>query len=490
MALQFSDSQNITQLVEQIRNLQKANERLRDIINYSSDGLYVVGPDGITLEANRAYEQMTGIPREEVVGKHIVDLESQDYFDRSAAWMALQSGQVTTIIQQIKKQKYFVVTATPVFDQNNTIKMIVTSVRDVTYLYHLQEQLRQAQHQYHGSSYPVFTDNAPLIYTSYSMKQIVKQIKQISSYPTTVLITGPSGTGKEVLANMIHQWSPAKNKPFIKINCASIPNELFESELFGYVSGSFTGAKKEGKPGLIELADQGTLLLDEIGEMPLAMQAKLLRVIQERIVTRIGDTKPRHISFRLICSTNQDLGELVKQKAFREDLWYRINVVHVTIPPLHERVDDIRPLAEHFTNELCQQYGLQKQLHPDAMKALEQYLWPGNIRELRNIIEFLVVSSRSVSIMSDDLPEHIKNHWEFEPSTVIAPTKAPSIETISLQEALRQYETTLIKETLSNSKSIRAAATRLSIDHASLLRKMKRLGIEVPRNEEKANETI
>ncbi|MFC7394772.1 sigma-54 interaction domain-containing protein [Scopulibacillus cellulosilyticus] len=472
-------------LLDEISRLKEKNKQLRTIINFSSDGLYVVNNQGITLEVNKAYEEMTGISRKEVVGKNIRDLVFSDYFDRSAAYMALQSKQTTTIMQKIKKRKYFVATATPVFDEEKEVKMVVTSVRDLTYLNHLQNQLRKVEHinkKFPEYSLSLNQDASTIVFKSPQMRKIIESIKQISSFPTPVLITGPSGTGKEVLANLIHQLSSVNEKPFIKVNCAAIPPELFEAELFGYVSGSFTGARKEGKPGFFEQANNGTILLDEIGELPLTLQVKLLRVIQDQTITRIGDTKPKHLSFRLICSTNQDLMQLVREKKFREDLWYRINVVHLKIPPLHERKSDIGPLIEQILQNFCNEYHLEKQLLPQTLSILKNYSWPGNVRELKNIIEFLVISTSTTSISPSDLPEHIKNAWALELSStekeglkLIKGT--PSTENFSLKEAMKQFETRVILMALKSSKSIRAAASQLDIDHANLIRKMERLGI-------------
>ncbi|WP_282140866.1 sigma-54 interaction domain-containing protein [Cytobacillus oceanisediminis] len=479
-------SENI-QLLNELSKLQVINENLKSIIHFASDGLFVVDRKGFVLEANKSYEDMTGILKEEVLGKNIKDLVLNEYFDRSAALMAMESKKKTTIIQLIKKQKYFVVTANPILDTDQEVKMIVTSVRDVTYLHHLQKQLRQAQQLNESHADKLTASNkeekaASLIYASPPMHKLYEKIKQVAPFPTNILITGPSGTGKEVLAGMIHQLSSSDKKTFIKVNCGAIPAELFESEMFGYASGSFTGARKEGKPGFFEQANNGTILLDEIGEIPLPLQVKLLRVLQEKTVTRIGDTKPRELSFRLICSTNQDLRQLVLEKKFRQDLWYRINVIHLEIPPLSERREDISPLIEHFLNEFCHQYKIQKQIQPEAVQVLTNYAWPGNVRELRNVIEFLIVSTTALFITPNDLPENIKENWDFahpfntiESEAILKPSKS---EPKNLKESIDEYERKQIVTALENSKSIRSAAALLGVNHANLMRKMKRLGIK------------
>lgn len=476
----------VEELIKKVKQLEETNEQMRTIINFSSDGLYIVDHQGITLEVNKAYEEMTGICRDEVVGKHIKDLVFGEYFDRSASYMALQTKQTTTIMQKIKKRKYFVVTATPVFDnehsENREVKMVVTSVRDLTYLNHLQNQLREAEQR--NAELPAHSstniEDSFIIFKSTQMKSLVEQAKRIAAFPTPVLITGPSGTGKEVLANFIHQHSPQREQPFVKVNCAAIPSELFESELFGFSGGSFTGAKKEGKPGLFEQANKGTILLDEIGELPLPMQVKLLRVLQDQSVTRIGEVKPKRLSFRLICATNQDLRELVYNKQFREDLWYRINVVHLPMQPLSKRTADIPPLIDYYLKKFCSKYYLDKHMTPDTLAILAHYPWPGNIRELKNIIEFLVVSTPSSSITPRDLPEHMKDHGGYGTAAFENITGDPqSMFTTqpNLKEALASFESQKILDALHSSKSIRSAAKSLGIDHSNLIRRMKRLGM-------------
>ncbi|MFE4353271.1 sigma-54 interaction domain-containing protein [Peribacillus butanolivorans] len=476
----------IIELLEKIQQLEAINKQMRTIIDFSSDGLYVVDEDGITLEVNKAYEEMTGIDRKEVVGKDIRDLVLLEYFDQSAAYMALQSKHTTTIMQRINKCKYFVATATPVFDSfdesKKKVKMVVTSVRDITYLNHLQSQTRKIDHDKEIEAKQRI-NTSQIVFRSQEMQTLMEKVIKVAAFPTSVLITGDSGTGKEVLANYIHQYSPQNDAPFIKVNCAAIPAELFESELFGYAEGAFTGAKKGGKAGLFEKANTGTILLDEIGELPLLMQAKLLRVLQDQAITRIGDSKLIPLTFRLVCSTNKDLRDLVNKKQFREDLWYRINVIHLNIPPLYKRKSDILPLIDVYLTMLCEKYGLKKQIMPESLKIMESYQWPGNVRELKNIIEFLVVSTSVPFITPRDLPEHIRDNWKLEiPQESFRDETSDnnllSTNNLNLKEAMAQFESQMILNALQSSQSLRKAAIKLDIDHANLIRRMKRLGIQ------------
>lgn len=468
---------------DELIKLQSINEILHSIVQYSSDGLFVVNDEGIVIEVNKAYEEMTGISKKEVINRNITDLVLNQYFDKSAASIALDTKKKTTIIQQIKQQKYFVVTANPILDKNQKVSMVVTSVRDISYLYHLQKQLQDSHHITNNTPNTLY--NQPdfyIVYNSPQMKMLYQKIEQISQFPTNILITGDSGTGKEVLANLIHQLSSKSNQPFIKVNCSAIPNELFESEMFGFTGGSFTGAKKEGKPGFFEQANNGTILLDEIGEIPIQFQVKLLRVLQEKSITRIGSTKPINLSFRLICSTNQNLERLIHEKKFRLDLWYRINVVQLKIPPLKSRKDDIPPLVEQFKDEFCNKYKLTKQILPETMNKLIEYDWPGNVRELRNVIEYVIISTLTSQVGPADLPDNIRENWNLEMPLISEDEFSDQAfhllsKEISLKSALEQYETEIIISTLKRTSSIRSAAQQLKIDHSSLIRKMRRLNI-------------
>lgn len=308
--------------------------------------------------------------------------------------------------------------------------------------------------------------NQQIIINSVRLREVFDVAMRIAKYPTTVLIEGESGVGKEVFANFIHQNSPRANMPYIKINCASIPETLLESELFGYERGAFTGAKREGNPGLFELADKGTLLLDEVSELNHSMQAKLLRVLQDREVRRIGGSWSKVIDVRIIASTNQNLRELVVQRKFREDLYYRLNVAYLHIPPLRERQDDIPALLTHYINQISSELGISCNLSVEVTEVLKQYKFPGNVRELRNLIEGLCVSSEQGSISLNALPSYI-----------IRPPNQKTITDLSLSAQTAHFEKQVIVQLLEEEKSIRSAAKKLNISHSTLIRKMQKYGI-------------
>ncbi|MBP1759970.1 MAG: sensor protein, partial [Firmicutes bacterium] len=310
-----------------------------------------------------------------------------------------------------------------------------------------------------------------LIYQSPAMEQVVNEALRVSGVDSTVLITGESGVGKEVIARMIHRNSNRAEGPFIQINCGAIPDQLLESELFGYEKGAFTGANKDGKPGMMELANGGTLLLDEVGDLPLNLQVKFLRALQEQVIYRIGGRIPIKLNVRIIAATNKNLEKMILNNEFREDLFYRLNVVPIYIPPLRERHSDILPLVMHFMDRVNYKYKLQKHISSEVCKIFEAYSWPGNIRELANIVERLVIMSETTTILPGQLP----SSFLVEPASNTLQVSIQQI--IPLKEARELVESKLILRALKEYGSLRKAGEALGVDHSTLLRKIKALGI-------------
>jgi len=299
--------------------------------------------------------------------------------------------------------------------------------------------------------------------TDTKMKKLEKIAERIAKYPTTVLIEGETGVGKEVMAAHIHQCSGRKTMPFIKINCGAIPEGLIESELFGYEKGAFTGAKRDGNPGLFELAHKGTLLLDEIGELSNSMQVKVLRVLQDREIRRVGGSWSKSIDVRIIASTNQNLLELVSENRFRKDLYYRLNIAYIHVPPLRERRSEIEPLAKLFVSNNNEEFGLNKWLNSDTISLLKEYDYPGNIRELRNILEVMCILSDTDEITPSSLPAYIKPTLDKKEK--------------GLEYMVEELEKREIIKALQSEKSIRQAAAQLKISNATMLRKMKKYSL-------------
>ncbi|MBQ2752680.1 MAG: sigma 54-interacting transcriptional regulator, partial [Firmicutes bacterium] len=316
--------------------------------------------------------------------------------------------------------------------------------------------------------------NVPIVAESRAMQEIIALLARISQVDSTVLLTGESGTGKEVLSRFIHKSSPRSAEVFIPVNCAAIPSELMESEFFGYARGAFTGATREGKAGFFELADNGTLFLDEIAEMPLAIQSKFLRVLETGDVKRLGAEKDKHVNVRVIAATNKNLYKMVQEGLFREDLYYRLNVIPIRIPPLRERPADILPLAKVFLNNFNRKYGLNRIFSNEAVKKLQSYPWPGNVRELRNVIERLVIASDSniLSFHSSDRTPVLKITEQFYSGTDSVPD-ADENEGRSLKEIMREYEQKVVLSTIDHyNGSVAKAATALKLHKSALYRKL------------------
>lgn len=310
------------------------------------------------------------------------------------------------------------------------------------------------------------------IATSDSMIRIFMKAKQVAAYPTTILLLGETGVGKEVVSSYIHRNSDRSDKPFIKINCSAIPEPLMEAELFGYERGAFTGAREKGKMGLFELANHGTILLDEIGDMSFTLQAKLLRTIQESEIMRVGGTQPIRLDVRIISATSRNIEEMVASGRFLDALYYRLNVVELQIPPLRERREDIIPLAEFYLQHFCETYKLEREFAPDVRTCFLRYDWPGNVRELRNTVENLAVSAISAVIGREDLPTRIAGLDRTAPPHTNMPGET------SMKAAVEALQRELIQAAVAREGSFRKAAAALEMDATTLCRLAKKLGVE------------
>ncbi|MFM1655628.1 sigma-54 interaction domain-containing protein [Brevibacillus sp. B_LB10_24] len=315
-----------------------------------------------------------------------------------------------------------------------------------------------------------FFDQSYLVMSSDTMKSVYKSIDNVAKYDSTVLILGESGVGKEVLVKRIHDSSPRAKGPLVRINCGAIPDNLMESEMFGYEKGAFTGATNQGKLGLISLANKGTLFLDEIGELSPAIQVKLLRVIQERHFYPIGGVKPVMADVRFIAATNKNLRSMVDSGKFREDLYYRLNVVPIIVPSLRDRKEDIPQLIQFFLQKFQKKYNKSMTITESACRLLCEYDWPGNIRELENMIERLIVTATSDAIVHDDIPEEI----------LVKGEQPPRFTGGTLKELMSEYECQIIKAALQHQESLNKASRQLGIDVSTLSRKCKKYQIAIP----------
>lgn len=472
----FQDISELGKVTRELAEEKELAKELQDIIESSYDGFWITDGQGVTLYINGAYERISGIRKEEVLGRKMDELVEQGYFSDSVTLHVLRKRERVTIMHEIRKTgKRVLITGNPIFNVAGEIVRVVTNVRDITELIELKQDLEQkekqaARYQNELAQLRSSLVGDEVVVESYQMRQIYDLAAWVGQVDSTVLILGESGVGKELIAQTIVFSGERRNEAFIKVNCGALPENLLESELFGYEKGSFTGADKKGKLGMFELAHKGTLMLDEVAEIPLKLQVKLLRVIQEREIMRVGGTKPIKLDVRLIAVTNKNLEELVREGQFREDLFYRLNVIPITVPPLRERKEDLAPLIEHFLWKYNEKYRLKKSIRRDVVELLLQYDWPGNVRELQNIVERMVVLSREEVVGLENLPLQIKPLLESEQHFFGDAAKANF-----LKEALFALEKKLVLTALQRYGTTRRAAEALGVDQSTVVRKFQRI---------------
>lgn len=458
-------------------------KELDTIIKTSNNNITITDQNGIILRSNPNHWLIYGIEPNEYIGKSVYQLQKEGILSPSIHAMVLEDKKPVQILQQTKTGRVVMATGFPIFDQNGDIIRAISYSQDQTEILNLQkqykdlerklisyqtevEELRGKESDYHG-----------ILFRSQSMEQVVKIIYRVSKTDASVLLLGPSGVGKSTFARMLHAQSNRKNEPFIEVNCSTIPETLFESEMFGYEPGSFTGANKQGKQGLIEQAEQGTLFLDEIGELPLAIQAKLLRVLQEKKIMPIGGKSEKQVNFRLIAATNKNIEEMVEKGEFRLDLFYRINIIPLQIPSLSERKEDIPILIKHYAQTINEKYQLTKKLHPVTYDVLIQYNWPGNVRELENVLERVILTADEEIIYPDHLPTNLRKGNPIIEARTMPEFKYEIGEEHNLKTAVEQVEKKLLYKALERCKTTYEMADFLGISQPSVVRKMKQYSI-------------
>ncbi len=453
--------------------IQKYFDNLLEIL---PDGIYITDAHGKTLMVNSLYEKLTGLKKENIIGRLVTELVEEEVYNVALNPAVVETGQAQTTIQVTKAGRRVLLNGHPIFDKKGNVAFVITFVRDVTLLTQLNEQLRnQAElikkYQQEADALRNKGYNKNIVIESPKMVELMKLLKKVAKTDTTVLILGETGVGKDVFAREIHENSSRRSGPFFKINCATIPENLIESELFGYEAGAFSGAGSKGKPGYFELADKGTLFLDELGELPLAMQAKLLRVLQDQEILRVGSTKVRKVDVRIIAATNRNLLKSVEEGRFRSDLYYRLYVAVLDLPPLRERREDILPLVDYFLNKFNVKYRKNVFFTDAARKVLQNYSWPGNVRQIENMILGLIVTQDKERLDADDLPIQVRQCEQ----RVNAQLPACSIEGKSLKDFMSEVEINLLKQTMTaNNHNIPKAAKALSIDRSTMFRKLKK----------------
>lgn len=389
--------------------LSKYFERILDAL---SDGVFISDTSGTTLRINRMYELLTGLKQENVQGKNVRTLVEEGVFDRILNPEIVRTGRPATHVQQLKNGKKLVLSGFPVFDEAGDLCLVVTFARDITVLARLQDQVagqcRLIDQINDQLAYMAQESRAcEPVFAGQAMSHVLALLTRFAATDATVLILGETGAGKDVFARLTHSLSGRKDKILLKVDCGGISETLTESELFGYMPGAFTGASLKGKAGYFEIADGSTIFLDEVGELPLSMQTRLLRVLQDGEIVRVGSSSPRKVDVRVIAATNRDLAKSVEAGTFRRDLYYRLNVATVRIPPLRERREDVRPLAEHFLRQYTAKYHKCMAFMDVTLELLSGYAWPGNVRELQNLIHSLVITLNGPLISPRDLPAQI-----------------------------------------------------------------------------------
>ncbi|MEY2196437.1 sigma 54-interacting transcriptional regulator [Neobacillus sp. BF23-41] len=466
----------VEEMAMEIEYIKDLNKDLHAILSSIYDEILVVNNKGELIRfSENIIRDFWKVDLKELIGKNILELEDQGLFTPSVTRLVLEKGKKVSVVQETKSGRKILAVGNPVYNEKNELDRIIIASRDITETTRLKSELqeiRKISEQYKKELDDFKSKDRflkKLIYCSPKMEKIINQAKKIADFSSTVLLHGESGVGKEVIAQAIHQLGRRSTMPFLKLNCGAIPENLLESELFGYAKGSFTGADKNGKEGYFKQADGGILFLDEIGEMPIHLQVKLLRVLQEQEVIPIGSTTPIRINVQIIAATNKKLEKMVDDGNFREDLYYRLNVIPIHIPPLRERTEDISLLAFHFLQQLNEKYERNYHLTPDAINVLEFYPWPGNVRELQNIIERLVVTADHPAIDAEFVSQFLSLGYEHKKMKPVISRVIP------LQEAIDHVEEQLIVMAMNQYKTTTKAAKALGISQSSVSRKYQKI---------------
>lgn len=474
----FRDITEVKNLAEEITNLKEIRVMLEAIINSTQDAISVVDKDGIGILINPAYTRLTGLTEEDVIGKPAtVDIAE----GKSMHYQVLKTRKpVNGVRMKVGPRKKDVVVNVAPIIVDGELKGSVGVIHDVSEIKKLTEELDHARRMIrHLNAKYTFDD---IVGISETMRAVIRQAKKASQTPATVLLRGESGTGKELFAHAIHNASPRRKEKFIRVNCSALADNILESELFGYVEGAFTGARKGGKKGLFEEADGGTIFLDEIGKISMNLQAKLLRVLQEREIIRVGGTRPIDINVRVIVATNTNLERAIQEGKFREDLYYRLNVFPLYIPPLRERKEDIPYLTHHIIRKFNQEYGRSvKGCSDDVMERLMNYDWPGNVRELENIIgrsminlglEDDTIKQKHLPFLDDKAEKKGKVDNQLNLGQI-------NLENYSLKEIIYETEKKIIIQALKETEGNRTEAAKLlGIAIRSLYYKLDKYGID------------
>lgn len=469
---------------------------LFSIMDAYEEGCHLIDTQGTIVYVNENWCKMCKVSCEDAIGMHITTAlkllpdSNLEYFpadECDTTTPATKESPSLTVLKTKKMERKIsgrhnptrlLVVSSPIFDHIGELEYVFTYIRDMTELAHLKDSMEMSLEENRAlrselNNFKESSFSSHLYGESSAVQQIDALISQIVDTDATVLISGETGVGKELVANEVYRTSLRKDSPYLKINCAALPENLIESELFGYEKGAFTGANK-CKAGLFEAADTGTLLLDEITELPLQLQAKLLRALQEKEITRIGGTKPIAVDVRIIAATNRNPKQAITEGTLREDLYYRLNVISITLPPLRERDEDVLLLSDFFLERYNQKYKRSLAFSPDALPILRIYQWPGNIRELENLMERLVITTRGDRITG----EFIARQLNLYDSPIYHMNDEKEDECDAFyRDAMKNFETSLLKRALETNGTTYKAAEALHMPQSTFARRAKILGI-------------
>jgi PAS domain S-box-containing protein len=463
-----------TRELNKLKSYEYLEDELEKIVDQSFHGEWLCDGEGTVLRVNEAGARFIGVEAGDIVGEKAWYLLEKGWVDRSVTKEVLQTKEKVSIVQHTKNNKDIMATGFPVFGEGGEIIRVIVHVIDITGLNTIRKQLEHSRlvsekykNEYLDLSMLEFR-RQDLVAESGKMKQVLRMALKIAHISASgILITGESGVGKGVIAKFIHINSSRREKPFVQINCAALPESLLEAELFGYERGAFTGAGESGKVGLIELAKNGTLFLDEIGDIPIAVQVKLLKYLDDHLVRPLGGIQEKTINCSIISATNQDLVALINQRRFREDLLYRLNAFTISIPPLRERKEDIFELCNYFLQKYNKEYNQNGRVSFRGMRVLQSHQFPGNVRELESIIKQAIVMS------NDDVIDDYIAHMLAEGGKSQG-QRDLTVGKLGLNTKIQEFEKGILNNTVKECKTTREMANRLGIDQSTVVRKLKK----------------
>ncbi|MBU1276349.1 MAG: sigma 54-interacting transcriptional regulator [Proteobacteria bacterium] len=475
----FQDESELEAVQKQVEELRRLNDELSSLIENSHDGILITDTHQV-LTVNPSIGRITGLAPSSLEGREISELDSERHVCMAVVQAVFRHVRnhhsSITMRRKLKSGNEIFVTGTPVLDSFGQVVRVVMNVRDVTELHSLGERIKMLSLVCLDEDAAAASPEAAygIVAESPATRNLLDLAMRVAQVDSTVLLSGESGVGKDVLAKLIHNLSKRHDKPLVSLNCGAIPEHLLESELFGYEKGAFSGADRYGKPGLFEEATGGTVFLDEVGELPLSLQVKLLKVLQEQRCRRLGSVKTVDLDIRILAATNRDLKQMVSEGQFREDLFYRLYVVPIEVPPLRERREDILPLALRFLKTYNKKYGVTRTLGHELLRVLETYQWPGNVRELQNVIERLAVTADTEVLEPRHLPRSMSEGPDEPPAPVVWVTGD-----MKLREARDELEKQLIQRALAQTKNTREAAKLLGVTHSTVVRKAQKYDLPI-----------